>query len=118
MLGSDGYESVLASLVALLSDPSFWPVPPEADERRRRARRIAEMVLAAAAAESLGAWPGLGAAAGASGRGAVRMDATEARAQFREVLVRVGEGQDVVIARLGRVVARVVRAGEGSGWAG
>ncbi|MGH7042236.1 MAG: type II toxin-antitoxin system Phd/YefM family antitoxin [Acetobacteraceae bacterium] len=43
------------------------------------------------------------------------MDATTARAQFREVLARVAAGQDVVIARLGRVVARVVRAGEGCG---
>jgi AcrR family transcriptional regulator len=114
-LGTEAYESVLASLVALLSDPSFWPVPPEAAERRRRARRIAGMVLAAAAAESAGDWAGLGGRAGASGRTAVRMDATEARARFREVLARVEAGQDVVIARRERVVARVVRAGEGCG---
>ncbi len=51
-----------------------------ATERAAAHRTLGGSAHLLAAAESLGAWPGLGAAAGASGRGAVRMDAAEARA--------------------------------------
>ncbi len=95
-----------ALFAALLNDPSFWPTPPEGAERGARARAVAGMMRAAAMAEAAGSWAGLG-----TRRGAVTLETKRVRRQWADVVRTVALGQDVVVTRRGKRVARVVGVG-------
>ncbi len=53
-------EELPGTIRALLDDPTTWPEPEPQDDRSRRARRITGMLIAAASAETEGAWPRIG----------------------------------------------------------
>ncbi len=107
-------EPLLATVRALLDDRSCWPSPPEPEARRRHARRIAGMLLAAARAEAAGDWPALGTARPPLARpGRLQVDCRQARARLRELLDAAIAGAEVVITRQGRPAARVVGCGDG-----
>ena len=110
---TEAVESLLGTARALLSDAAGWPEPPILEERRRVARRITGMLLAAGTAELAGEWRALGATAGViEGVGSRQVvECSLVRARFKELLDVVALGAEVVITRHGRRVGRVVRAG-------
>ncbi len=102
-------ETLLGTIRTLLSDPWRWPLPQEPATNQAEARRLAGMLLAAAAAETAGGWPALGAVAGADPAIApVTLDCRTARARWSEVLRAAESGVDVTVTRRGRRVARVI----------
>lgn len=103
---AEAVARLTALFAALLNDPSFWPTPPEGAERLARARAIAGMMRAAALAEAEGSWAGLG-----TRQGAVVLETKRVRRQWGDVVRAVALGQDVVVTRRGKRVARVVGVG-------
>ena len=95
-----------ALFAALLNDLSFWPTPPEPAERVARGRAITGMIRAAAMAEAEGSWAGLGAHGTP-----VKVESRRVRRQWGEVVRAVALGQDVLVTRRGKRVARVVGVG-------
>ena len=100
-------EPLLGTMRALLDDLTTWPEPDSPEDRTRRARRITGMLLAAASAETQGAWPALAPAEPAP----QRVECSQARARFKELLDAVSAGANVTITRHGRPAVRLVRAG-------
>ncbi len=78
--------------------------------RQRDARRLAGMLLAAARAETEGAWPLLGGTSGAASNRVIAVDIRAARARFSELLKAAERGADITILRRTRRVARLVSA--------
>jgi prevent-host-death family protein len=102
-------EPLLGTTRALLDDPATWPEPEPLEDRTRRARRVTGMLIAAATAEPQGVWPALGPAEPAPAPR--RVECSQARARFKELLDAVSAGADVTITRHGRPAVRLVRAG-------
>ena len=101
-------ESLLGTMRALLDNPTAWPEPDSPEDRTRRARRVTGMLIAAALAETAGAWPVLGPAEPASVPRLV--ECSQARARLKELLDAVSAGADITITRHGRPAVRLVRA--------
>ncbi len=102
-------EKLLGTMRALLDDPTTWPEPEPQEDRSRRARRITGMLIAAASAEAEGVWPRIGPTDAPSSR--CRVECSQARARFKELLDAVSAGAEVTITRHGRPAMRLVKAG-------
>ncbi len=100
---------LLKTAQTLLADPAIWPTPPGAQERRRDARRLTGLLLAAARAELAGVWPALGPTQ-APLMSPRTVDSGQARSRFKELLGDVQAGQEVIITRYGRPAAKLIAA--------